>query len=267
MPGEGNDMVKIARRLRRRERKKLEIRLDEARMRGGVSASLFLEWEMNALTDADCFFFYGSRRRPKGLLSVFFPDEEHAELTVAQFEEGEAILPELYARALAECKRVGVTRIYTVVNPAWGFSPEDTGQVCFSYDRSEYMLRTETRKLAAQRDGLPEDLRLIKQDAGEEDGTLRYTLVRGKTVVTESFVYPMPGTEQGYLFGLKTEKALRRQGLATMLLCETAKDMAEQGRTVIRLQVSSENREAERLYRKLGFDTEEERRYYKTKEC
>lgn len=260
-------MIKIARRIRGWERKKLQKRLDEARMRGGVSASLFLEWEMNALTDADCFFFYGSRRCPKGLLSVFFPDEGHAELTVAQFEEGEAILPELYAKALAECKRVGITKIHTVVDPAWGFPIKDTGQVCFSYERSEYMLRTETELLAAKRDRLPEEFRFIKQDAGEGDGTLRYALVRGETAATECLVYPVPGAEQVYLFGLKTEKELRRQGLATMLLCEAAKDLAEQGMIGIRLQVSSDNREAERLYRKLGFDTEEERRYYKTKEC
>ncbi len=259
-------MVKIAKKLRDRERNRLQKRLEEAKAWGGVSASLFLEWEMNALADADCFFFYGSRRRPKAVLSVFFPDEECAEFTVAQFEEEKNALPELFLQALRECKRVGITDIHTVVDPALGFSLEETKQVCFSYDRSEYMLKIETEQLVKRQAGLRSEITFLKQDAGEGDGTLCYGLVKGQTVLSECLIYPVAGTEQVYLFGLKTDKAFRRQGLATALMCEIAKDLIKQGKSIIRLQVSSDNREAEPLYRRLGFQTEEERKYYRTKE-
>ena len=48
---------------------------------------------------------------------------------------------------------------------------------------------------------------------------------------------------------------------------EIAKEFAEKGDGRMRLQVSSKNGPAERLYRKLGFWTEEQRKYYKTEEC
>jgi len=259
-------MIKIAKKMRNRERKRLQKRLEEAKTQGGVSASLFLEWEMNALTDADCFFFFGRRRRPKAVLSAFFPDEESAEFTVAQFEKEENALSELFLRALKECRKVGVTKIHTVVDPALGFSLEETKQVCFSYDRSEYMLRIETEQLIKKQTGLRPEVTFLKQDAGDGDGTLRYGLGKGQAVLSECLIYPVAGTDQVYLFGLKTKADFRRQGLATALMCEIAKDLIKQGKSIIRLQVSSDNREAEPLYRRLGFQTEEERMYYRTKE-
>ena len=48
-------MVRMASRLLRWERNRLRKKTEEAKKRGGVSASLFLEGEMNALSDADCF--------------------------------------------------------------------------------------------------------------------------------------------------------------------------------------------------------------------
>lgn len=259
-------MVKIAKRLREGERKRLQKRMDEARVQGGLSASLFLEWEMNALTHADCFFFYGGRLCPKGVLSVFFPDEGHAELTVARFAEKTGILSELFFRALKECNRVGVSDIHTVVDPSLGFSLEEAEGITFSYERSEYMLRIALDELVKKHTGLPEDTVLTKEETEDGDGTVRYGLVRDRKVITECLIYPMPGTNEAYLYGLKTETAFRRQGLATRLMGEIAGDLTGQGIHKMRLQVSSENREAETLYRKLGFETEEERKYYRTKE-
>lgn len=258
-------MVKIAKKLRKSERKRLQRRVEEAKMRGGVSASLFLDWEMNALTDADCFFFYGSRLRPKGVLSVFFPDEEHAEFTVAQLAEGTDILPELFFRALEECNRVGITQVHTVVDPKFGFSLGEMRGLDFFHDWSEYMLQAAVGSLTDKQNRLPEEISFVKKEG--EDEAFCYALLKDETVLADCLIYHVPGATQVYLYGLKTGEAYRRQGFATKLIREIAKDSEVQGKTAICLQVSSENREAERLYRKLGFETEEERKYYRTKEC
>ena len=66
---------------------------------------------------------------------------------------------------------------------------------------------------------------------------------------------------------LMVSKEFRRTGMATRLLREIAKAYEGNEEAVMRLQVSSQNEPAERLYRKLGFLTEDEREYYKTEEC
>lgn len=260
-------MIQMANRLRRWERRRLEKMIEEAKKRGSVSASLFLEGEMNALEDADCFFFYGRRFRPKGLLTVFFPDECHAEITVAEFVPGEGGLMSLYRSALGECKRVGAEQVHTVRNPACGFVLENVSGVKFTYDWSEYMLGIEMSMLAATEvSGGEKEITIRKEDAPEGDGTLRYTLLYKGTETAECRILPIDGGRQCYLFGLKTGEEFRRRGMATLLLREIAKEYRAEENAVMRLQVSSKNEPAERLYRKLGFRTEEQREYFKTEE-
>lgn len=259
-------MVKMARKLRRWEQRRLRQKTEEARLQGGVSASLFLEGEMNALSDADCFFFFGGRLRPKGLLTVFFPDEEHAELTVAEFVPGEGGLSTLFASALRECGRVGVGWVYTVKNPACGFDLARVEGIRFVHAWSEYMLCNEMRVLASiEKSHVGEGEELLKEP--EQDGTIRYTLLRDGQEAAECRILPTENGTQCYLFGLKTKEAFRRMGLATRLFTEIAKEYEEREGARMRLQVSSKNVPAERLYRKLGFWTEEQRDYYKTEEC
>lgn len=266
-------MIRMANRLFRWEKKRLRKKTETAKKRGRVSASLFLEEEMNALSDADCFFFYGSRFRPKSLLTVFFPDEEHAEITAAEFSEEEEGLPALYRSVLRECKRVGAEQVHTVRNPVWGFDSESIKGIRFSYEWSEYMLRIEMKELAAL-PGLPmpgagtvDRAEVRKEEAPEGDGTVRYALIIDGTEAAECRILPVSDGMQCYLFGLKTKEEFRRKGMATRLLIEIAKEYAVRDGAIMRLQVSSKNQPAERLYRKLGFATEEEREYYKTEEC
>lgn len=266
-------MIRMANRLFCWEQKRLRKKTEEAKKRGGVSASLFLEGEMNALSDADCFFFYGRRLRPKSLLTVFFPDEEHAEITVAEFVPEENALPELYRCALNECRRAGVEQVHTVRNPACGFPTEQVKGIRLLYDWSEYMLRMEMRALAesgmaqAADNAHNKTAEIKKEEAPEGDGTLRYVLLQEGQEAAECRILPVAEGTQCYLFGLKTREEFRRRGMATRLLTEIAKEYAVRDGAVLRLQVSSKNVPAERLYRKLGFVTEEEREYYKTEEC
>ncbi len=258
-------MVKIAKKLFRRERERLQRKTEEAKMRGGVSASLFLEEDMNAIENADCFFFYGGRICPKALLTVFFPDEEHAEITVAKFTAEKKMLPVLYKKALAACKRVGIEQVHTVKNPVLGFDLESIDGIAFMHDWSEYMLCNEMRVLAEIVEQTGQAVTEIKkEEASEGDGTLRYVLVWNGTEAAECRIFSMDDGRQCYLFGLKTKEEFRRRGMATLLLSGIAKEYAEIENSVMRLQVSSKNVPAERLYRKLGFRTEEEREYYKT---
>lgn len=261
-------MIRMAKRLSRGEQKRLEKRTEEAKKRGGVSASLFLEGEMNALSDADCFFFFGGRFLPKGLLTIFFPDESSAEITVAEYTPKENMLYLLYKRALEECKRVGVTQVYTVRNPECGFSFEKVPGVGFAYEWSEYMLGIPMKELAAagvfETKTAPE---LKAEPAPEEDGTLRYILLWEGKEAAECRILPTENGRCCYLFGLKTKEEWRRKGMATRLLAAIAEQYAENEDAVMRLQVSSKNEPAEHLYRKLGFVTEEEREYFKTEVC
>ncbi|MBQ8549377.1 MAG: GNAT family N-acetyltransferase [Lachnospiraceae bacterium] len=258
-------MIRMAGRLGRREQRRLQRKTEKAKERGGVSASLFLESEMNALSDASCFFFCGSRLRPKGLLTVFFPDEERAELTVAEFRENKAPLGALFQSAIKECGRVFVKQIYTVRDPACGFDLEKVKGICFVHEWSEYMLRIGMKKLAEAEPGCFEKGKEIKkEEAPEGDGTLRYVLICDGAEAAECRVLVTNEGRQCYLFGLETKPEFRNKGMATGLMAGIAKEYAGIPDTVLRLQVSSQNVPAERLYRKLGFVTEEEREYYRT---
>lgn len=261
-------MIRMAKRLSRGEQKRLEKRTEEAKKRGGVSASLFLEGEMNALSDADCFFFFGGRLLPKGLLTVFFPDETCAEITVAEYTPRESMLYLLYRKALAECQRVGVTQVYTVRNPECGFAFDRISGVRFTYEWSEYMLGISMKKLVLPVE--PEEnneMGLKAEPAPEGDGTWRYALLRDDVEVAECRILPTENGRCCYLFGLKTKEEWRKKGMAPRLLAAVARQYTENEDAVMRLQVSSKNELAERLYRKLGFVTEEEREYFKTEVC
>lgn len=261
-------MISITNRLGRWEKRSLQKKTEEAKRRGAVSASLFLEEDMNALSDADCYFFYGSRFRPKGLLTVFFPDEVQAEITIAGFVQGEDVFSALFRQALRECRRVKTEQVYTVRNPVLGFDFCVIPGIRFSYEWSEYILGIgmETLAEAGGTGGTLEE-RITKDVAPEGDGTFSYILWRKETPVAECRILPAADGRQCYLFGLETKEKYRRTGAATALLRGIAKEYAGKGGAVMRLQVSSKNVPAERLYRKLGFCTEEEREYYKTEEA
>ncbi len=264
-------MVTTAKRLTLWERKKLRNRIRECENRGSLSASLFLEEEMNALQEADCFFFYGTRRRYQGVLSVFFPSEQEAEFTVAVFSEEKEILPALFTAALAECRRFLIEKVYTVAEPRFGFPWGRECGVRLSPAYSEYMLCCDTGTLAedAGRSGAGDagtEKEVLFSCSEEADGQLSCRLLRSGEEAAECFVLPSGAGEEWYLFGLETKEQFRRQGLAKRLLRETARMLADKGAERLRLQVSSKNRPAERLYRGLGFWTEEQRDYYKTEE-
>ena len=260
-------MVTIAKRVSEREQKRLRRRIEDSKERGGVSASLFLEGELNALPEADCFFFAGTRLRPRGLLSVFFPDETQAEITVAEFVSGKHVLQTLFATGLRQCHGVAVKEVYTVVDPAYGFCKMEECGVHFSYAWSEYMLCRDMKGLAEVADGHGKKNVELRKEKDPEEGVLCYRLLWEGRQVASCFILPTEEETGCYLFGLATEETVRRQGFATALLAEIAKEFAEKGDGRMRLQVSSKNGPAERLYRKLGFWTEEQRKYYKTEEC
>lgn len=259
-------MGAMAKKLRNRERKRLEQMTEEAKRRGGVSASLFLEDEMNVLEDAECFFFSGKRRHPDGLLTVFFPDEDHAELTVAEYVPGKGNLRELFCRALHECSRVEVTKVHTVRNPDCGFCLDAIEGIRFSYEWSEYMLCNKMEVLAKAVKQPDPDYKIEKGPASEEDGTICYRLLWKERETAECRILTGGNGTQCYLFGLMTKEEYRRKGMATALLAEIAKEHSGKEGAVLRLQVSSRNNAAYRLYEKLGFFIEEEREYYKTEE-
>lgn len=259
-------MIRMKKRLRDREKLRLDQLTEEAKLRQDVSAELFLESELNAFADADCFFFYGSIRHPAGLLTVFFPDETHAEITVARFRDEEGILTALFHKAITECKSIGIESVYTVVDPAWGFDLTKVKEMSFAYEKSEYMLGAEPEKMANLPEKAGEGITLFTEDLTDTDGTIRYALRKDGQVMTECRILPMEEGREPYLFGLKTEEAFRRQGLATHLIREVAKVYGKLSGVRLRLQVASDNVPAVTLYRKLGFVTEEERAYYKTEE-
>lgn len=274
-------MITTARRLCRSTRERVSEKIEPCEKRGGVSASLFLDTQMNdALPGAKCLFFFGGKRKWKGMLSVFYPTPGEAEFTVAAAEKEDLVLPALFRAALKECDKYGVEERYTVVNPALGFRYAEECGVKLTYSHSEYFLCRETAELVAgseeQKDAKEASEVLVPR--GESaDVTLQKFENEGEPVrcclcvdgeeATECFLSPFDGGAGWYLYHLETKEAFRRQGLATRLIYEVSKDIVTQGANILRLQVSSKNVPAERLYRKLGFRTEEQRDYYITEKA
>lgn len=256
-------MVTTAKRLTVWERKRIQNKIKACEKRGSLSASLFLE--------ADCFFFYGTKRRCGGVLSVFFPTEKEAEFTVAEFSQEKEVLPALFTAALDMCRRVRVEEVYTVVNPSLGFQKTENCGARLSYAFSEYLLCCDIGTLAKSSGEKPESGKETCKEAvlrrsEEEDGQLLYRLFWEGKEVSECRFMPFDAGKGWYLFSLETKEEFRRRGFAECLIRETAEELSAAGAERIRLQVSSKNRPAERLYRRLGFRTEEQRDYYKTEE-
>lgn len=283
-------MIITARAFQRGTEDAVSERIRVCEKRGGASASLFLDTELNdALPRAKCLFFYGGKHKWKGLLSVFYPTECEAEFTVAVAEQAERVLPALLRAALKECRKWGIEECYTVVNPAMGeqtLQKAERSGVRLTYSHSEYFLChvPETLSAAAkQPDGtgaeaaakemgkLPvteakmrrrEECSIQRYETAGEP--VRYCLFLGEEEAAECFLSPFDGGTGWYLYHLETKEAFRRQGLATRLISRVAREISARGAKTLRLQVSSGNVPAERLYRKLGFRTEEQRDFYRT---
>jgi len=271
-------MIVTARALRERTRQMVRERIKMCEKRGGVSASLFLDTQLNdALPQAKCLFFFGRKRKWKGMLSVFYPTEREAEFTVALAQPDERVLPALFRAAIKECRKYLVEEIYTVVNPTMNFTEMGRCGGRLTYAYSEYFLCQEAQSLIAaverQKDmergtgietekSTSADITLTK--SGAEGEPARYCLSVEGEEAAECFLSPFDSGTGWYLYHLETKEEYRRQGFATRLIREVAREIAAQGAKVLRLQVSSKNVPAERLYRKLGFQTEEQRDYYKT---
>lgn len=248
-------MVTMAERLTLWERKRLRRKITECEERGRLSASLFL--------DADWFFFYGTKRNCKGVLSVFFPEENEAEFAPAAFSGEKEILPALFQAALKECRRRSIEEVYTVADPRCGHFPAAECGARFSYAFSEYFLCCDTGELAK---GAVQETEAVFCRYEEPDGQIRCCLFWEGEQVTECRGIPFDKGKGWYLYRLETKEEFRQKGFAGYLLRAAAAEFAAAGAEKIRLQVSSKNQPAERLYRKLGFRTEEQRDYYRTKE-
>lgn len=257
-------MIRKKRRLNERIKRQVAERITECEKRGGVSASLFLDGEMNdALPYAKCFFYAGTPKHFRGFVSVFFPEETTGELTAAYGEGNEAELNALFLAAIKECEKNGIETVYTVVNPAGGFRLPEEG-LSFRYSYSEYFLCRETGEV-------PEDTDKAKAVGGGEvrrqevpGEPVKYSLYAEGEEVTYCYLEAYDGGRGWYLYHLETAENHRRKGYATRLICEVLKEAAARGGKVLRLQVSSRNVAAERLYRGLDFVTEEQRDYYYT---
>lgn len=248
-------MVTMTERLTLWERKRLRRRIEKCEERGSLSASLFL--------DADCFFFYGTKQRYKGVLSVFFTEENEAEFAPAAFSAEKEILPALFQAALRECRRRSTEGVYTVADPRSGHSPRTECGARFSYAFSEYFLCCDTAELARE---YVKEKETVFRRYEEPDGQIRCCLLREGKEVTECMGIPFDEGKGWYVYRLETKEEFRQKGFAERLLRAAAAEFAAAGAEKIRLQVSSKNQPAERLYRKLGFWTEEQRDYYKTEE-
>lgn len=257
-------MIRKKRRLNERIKRQVAERITECEKRGGVSASLFLDGEMNdALSYAKCFFYVGTPRHFRGFVSVFFPEETTGELTAAYGEGNEAELNALFLAAIKECNENGIETLYTVVNPTGGFRlPEE--EFSFRYSYSEYFLCRKTGEVPedTEKANVVGGCEVRRQEVSGEP--VKYSLYAGGEEVTFCYLEAYDGGWGWYLYHLETAENHRRKGYATRLICEVLKDTAARGGQVLRLQVSSRNTAAERLYRGLGFVTEEQRDYYLT---
>lgn len=292
--------MKAKKKLSKKEKQELAELEQSYRLKGGVSAELFYGEEMNAIVDANCFFYEKEPDGSVGFLSMFLPDETQAELTAALFtedtEKKRMLFNKLVSAACAECERIGVKEIRLVTDPKNGFW-EGLQKMPFAV--SEYMLAVETEMLAkkaeervrtrkeahaAKERGTADEyaeskkktktgrqtkaevkgnLSEAREFAGyEEDGEWEYILWENEDALCSCRILRFGAGEEAYLYGLLTGEEVRRRGIATEFLAELAKELAADGCRILKLQVYSENHPAMALYRGLGFIVDEQRDYY-----
>lgn len=272
-------MIVKAKKLNKRTERLVRDRIERCGKRGGESASLFLDTEMNeSMLRAKSLFFAGGKKKWSGMISVFYPNTKEAEFTVAVAEGKEKKLPALFRSAKRECYRNGVEELYMVTDPKRKFRYMDACGTKFEFSHSEFflVLKTEGRRLRENEssgDGVPEGAS-ERENSGKgsvektktEETSLRYCLKKDSEEAAECFVSAFDAEGCWYLHHLETKESLRRRGYAERLVKAVIRDATEQKAGFIRLQVSSGNAAALGLYRKLGFETEEQRDYYRIME-
>lgn len=260
-------------KLGKKERQELEKLEERGKTEGCISAELFLEEEMNAIADVNCYFYEKEGTGYTGFLSMFLPDETKAELTVALFgnepEKRRDLFERLVLAACTECEPLGVKEIRLVTDPKNKFLE---GLPKLPLAVSEYMLAVATEKLAetaGKRVKARKEERNAKGTIGgsrefvgyEEDGEWEYILWENEDALCSCRIIRF-GAEEAYLYGLLTREEMRRCGIATEFLAELAETLVADGCQTLKLQVYSENHPAMELYRGLGFWVDEQRDYY-----
>lgn len=106
--------------LKETEKELLRVLEKEYEKKGGVSAELFLEEDVNARTDLACYVFEKEKDVFTGFLSTFLPNEEEAEVTVGLFLEDEGARDRMFAglieRAREEWIKAGIRSVHLVVD-------------------------------------------------------------------------------------------------------------------------------------------------------
>lgn len=262
------------------EKKYLKKIITKQKQNAECSAPLFLDEVLNPVK-TPCFFTQGIPCFPRAFLSVFYGTEEEAEITL--WRKKGAVLSALFSRALYYCRQNGVKSVFLVVDPLSKVQPllltscgdSSSGVmtlnglpgVFFQKTYSEYFLTCDLRALVenASEAAVTSAEELSVFCSREEEGDT-YRLVSDGHELSSCRITCFPGSGRFYLFDLLTVPEKRHMGYATLLLKEVAERLLPSGGRQLILQVSSKNEPAERLYRKLMFQTEEQRDYYVIRE-
>lgn len=160
--------------LKETEKDLLRVLEKEYEKKGGVSAELFLEEDVNARADLDCYVFEKEKDVFTGFLSTFLPNEEEAEVTVGLFLEDEGARGRMFAglieRAREEWIKAGIRSVHLVVDRKNDFPTKLLGNVgCATKPvLSEFLLNGGLERLAeAAPAGCGESVPAAKEDGAD----------------------------------------------------------------------------------------------------
>ena len=251
------------------------------RYRGNITSVMVWDSAENAL-DGECIYIWKEDNRELGAVTVFFPSEKEAELTAGLFTEDTSkraeIFDALVIAASEDCKRRGIEDLYLVHNPEYGFVWPEKSRLHPVVHHAEYLMHkyireagtedASERKKAGTKPAKSEKKngKIIAEtingniSAENTEGILLFTRTEETEKVGHLCILPYRD-DAAYLYGLWVEEPWRRKGIARQLMNGTQEYLAKKGYREIKLQVSSLNLPAEKLYDSLGYEITDTREY------
>ncbi len=192
-------------------------------------------YEENAPAGERCFYIASdcTSKRAVGFLSFLHVPEYHeAEIFayVAPQCRRQNIFTELFTLACQELKRLKVTFTYA----------QTSGQNC---SHSEYLLQLDANVFR-------EHSYVPVKGTFLADNSILYD---SKTKKSLSWCYLHPQKDCLFIYGVRTATDSLRKGYAYSLMCDVLTEHFANNNTPVRLQVSSRNKAALALYKKLSF--------------
>ncbi len=253
-----------------------------------TTSSINLAQELNFHKDMDCFFLAYENDKLIGMVSVFAPAKDKAELSalVLPKKREQGIFKSLLNKAVAVLEKYGISEVYLVHDEAnkAGAAVLEAWKTALSH--SEYLLAYDKDSGATAQmpqvsiketyaKDIKESVRLALEIFGGEEKewtelfakSFSSPNVRCFTANSDGRTFgicSVNNTDKGlFLFSLGILPAMRRRGLGRSMLCALTDKLSCESSSDILLEVNSENAAAYSLYITSGFKEKVRFDYYR----